>query len=173
MTNSIRLDWATATEVNNYGFEVERKSSYNWQKIGFVQGNGNCNSPKQYSFVDNNPYGGTSFQYRLKQIDSDGKFEYSEIVVVKILPEKYELYQNYPNPFNPSTTIKYSVPQGSNVLIKVFDILGNEIETLVNEEKLVGIYEASWNATSLPSGVYFYKLQAGSFIDTGKMILLK
>ncbi len=86
---------------------------------------------------------------------------------------EFRLMNNYPNPFNPSTTIKYSVPQGSNVLIKVFDILGNEIETLVNEEKLVGIYEASWNATSLSSGVYFYRLQAGDFISTKKMILLK
>ena len=88
-------------------------------------------------------------------------------------PSQFILEQNYPNPFNPSTKIKYSIPQSSNITIKVFDILGNEIETLVNEEKAVGTYELTWYATNLPSGIYFYKLQAGSFIETKKMILLK
>jgi hypothetical protein len=88
-------------------------------------------------------------------------------------PTLANLYQNYPNPFNPSTKINYSVPQTSNVVIKVFDILGNEIETLVNEEKAIGTYEINWYAENLPSGIYFYRLQAGSFIETKKMILMK
>jgi hypothetical protein len=89
------------------------------------------------------------------------------------LATEFALEQNYPNPFNPSTKIKYSIPQSSNVVIKVFDILGNEIETLVNEEKPAGTYEITWNATNLPSGVYFYQLKAGDFVQTNKMILLK
>ncbi len=89
------------------------------------------------------------------------------------IPNDYLLYQNYPNPFNPTTTIKYSVPQSSNVVIKVFDVLGKEITTLVNEEKSVGTYELNWYAGNLPSGIYFYRIQTGDFIDTKKMILLK
>ena len=88
-------------------------------------------------------------------------------------PTEYALYQNYPNPFNPVTKIQFSVPQSSKVVIKVFDILGSEIETLVNQEKPVGTYELSWNAANLPSGVYFYQIKAGSFVETRKMILLK
>jgi hypothetical protein len=88
-------------------------------------------------------------------------------------PLTFSLIQNYPNPFNPSTKIKYSISQSSQVQIKVFDILGNEIETLVNEEKPVGTYELTWNAEALPSGVYFYQLKAGSFVETKKMLLLK
>jgi hypothetical protein len=89
------------------------------------------------------------------------------------IPKEYALAQNYPNPFNPSTKIEYSIPQLSNVVIKAFDILGNEIETLVNEEKQVGTYEITWSAENLPSGVYFYRLQAGDFIETKKMVLLR
>jgi len=89
------------------------------------------------------------------------------------IPKKFNLDQNYPNPFNPSTKIKYSVPKSSSVTLKVFDILGNEIETLVNEEKPIGTYEITWYAVNLPSGIYFYKLQAGNFIETKKMILMK
>ena len=173
MSNSIRLDWSTATEINNYGFEVERKSSNNWQKIGFVQGHGNSNSPKQYSFTDNKLIGGSKFQYRLKQIDNDGQFEYSNIIEVKVIPKEYLLSQNYPNPFNSSSIIKYSIPKSSQVSLKIFNTLGEKLETLVNEERPVGTYEVNWNAGNLPSGVYFYSLQAGDFVQTRKMILLK
>jgi len=89
------------------------------------------------------------------------------------VPENIILYSNYPNPFNPSTKIKYSIPQTSQVQIKIFDVLGNEIETIVNEEKPAGTYELTWNAVNLPSGVYFYHLCAGSFIGTKKMMLIK
>ena len=89
------------------------------------------------------------------------------------LPNQYALEQNYPNPFNPSTKIKYSIPNQSKVIIKVYDILGTEIEILVNEEKLTGTYELTWYAENLPSGVYFYQLQAGSFVETKKMVLMK
>ena len=167
--------WRTDTEVDNYGFDVERESnvkSEKWEKIGFVQGYGNSNSPKQYEFVDI-PKGGTTFQYRLKQIDTDGKFEYSSVVNVELKPDEFKLYQNYPNPFNPYTKIKYYVPRSSQVQITVYDILSNKIAMLVNEEKPAGSYEVQFDANNLPSGVYFYKLQAGSFTKTMKMLLLK
>jgi agmatine deiminase len=88
-------------------------------------------------------------------------------------PEEFYLYQNYPNPFNPGTVIKYQLPASSNVTLKVFDILGNEVVTLINEEKTAGSYEIEFNAAGLPSGVYFYTLKAGSFVDSRKMLLLK
>ncbi|MGB5530662.1 MAG: T9SS type A sorting domain-containing protein [Ignavibacteriaceae bacterium] len=100
-------------------------------------------------------------------------FEPVSVEKVTIQPTEFLLLNNYPNPFNPSTKIKYSIPQTSNLVIKVFDILGNEIETLVNEEKPAGTYELTWNAVNLPSGVYFYQLKAGSFINTKKMVLIR
>ena len=184
--NTICINWRTETEVSNYGFEVERKivSRLNrpgidgsWEKIGFVEGHGNCNSPKQYSFVDDKPYGGSKFQYRLKQIDTDGQFEYSFIVEVEILPDKFALFQNYPNPFNTTSVIKYSIPQPSQVSLKIFNTLGEELETLVNEEKPAGTYEVEFGRNLinqvLTSGVYFYRLQAGNYVETKKMVLLK
>jgi hypothetical protein len=173
-SGKVSLNWSTATEVNNQGFEIERsEDNISFNKIGFVPGFGTTTEVKSYSFMDNNLTAG-DYQYRLKQIDFDGSFEYSDVVEVEILTlDKFELSQNYPNPFNPSTKIKYSIPQSSNVMIKVFDILGNEIETLVNEEKPVGTYEITWYAKDLPSGIYCYKIQSGSFVETKKMILMK
>ena len=170
----VELNWRTATEINNYGFDIERSVDIGkWLKIGFVEGHGNSNSPKQYSYSDKNPTGGSNFKYRLKQIDNDGKFEYSAVVNVKLVPDEFTLYQNYPNPFNPDTKIKYYVPQSSRVQITVYDILSNKIAMLVNEEKPAGSYEVQFDASNLPSGVYFYKLQAGSFTKTMKMMLVK
>ncbi len=192
---NVELFWKTATEINNYGFEVQRASPENrdtplqgvWEQIGFVAGYGNSNSPKDYYFVDENPK--TDFiQYRLKQIDTDGKYSYSHIVRLEInqneiLPLEFILYQNYPNPFNPSTTIKFSIPQteghntgGERVLLttlKIYDILGYEVSTLVNEEKSPGVYEVEWNATGIASGLYFYRLQAGINSVVKKLILLR
>ena len=172
--NSIILNWRTETEINNFGFDIERSADFGeWQRIGFVEGHGNSNSPKQYSYTDKNPIGGSNFKYRLKQIDTDGKFEYSAVVNVKLIPDEFTLYQNYPNPFNPNTKIKYYIPKSSRVQITVYDILSNEIATLVDEEKPAGSYLVQFNASNLPSGVYFYKLQTGSFTKTMKMILVK
>ncbi len=181
--NKVELKWNTATEVNNYGFNVERKlQNGSWMKIGFVKGNGNSNSPKQYSFIDN-PSGGTQFQYRLKQIDNDGKFEYSKIIEIALAaPAKFLLEQNYPNPFNPSTTIRYEIPNAEYVTLKVYDILGNEVETLVDKEEQAGSYSIQFSdvrnqrlevITQIASGIYFYRLQTGSFVQTKKMLLLK
>ncbi len=177
--NSVTLNWTTASELNNSGFEVERSvisnevRNLNWQSIGFVNGNGTTSESHAYSFVDDNLSIG-KYTYRLKQIDLDGSFTYSNEIEVDLgLPLSFSLEQNYPNPFNPSTSIKYQVSSISNVSLKVYDILGNEIATLVNEIQPAGIYEVNFNASSLPSGVYFYKLQASSFSETKKMLLMK
>ena len=126
---------------------------YNYEKIGFINGNGNSNSPKSYSYQDNSVSAG-KYSYRLKQIDNDGQFEYSEVIEIDLgLPTEYELTQNYPNPFNPGTKIRYSLPNvGSGLaqtVLKVYDVLGNEVATLVNEYKPAGSYEATFDASSL------------------------
>jgi len=144
-----------------------------WRSIGFVNGNGTTTEPQSYSFVDKLLEAG-KYQYRLKQIDFDGTFEYSDIIEVEINPPtKFSLEQNYPNPFNPITKINYSIKNAGLVQIKIYDILGSEVATLVNEEKAAGKYEVNFNSSSLASGVYIYKIQAGSFISSKKMMLLK
>ncbi|MBP9121185.1 MAG: T9SS type A sorting domain-containing protein [Ignavibacterium sp.] len=175
------LNWRTETEVNNYGFEVERcalsAECQVWEKIGFINGNGNSNSVKEYSFTDKNPKGGSKYQYRLKQIDNDGHFEYSEIVEVEVVPVKFELSQNYPNPFNPSTKISWQCPVDSRQVLIVYDMLGNEIITLVDEYKPAGNYEVDFQSSvdsqQLASGIYIYKLSAENFTETKKMVLLR
>ena len=176
---TVKLNWITATEVNNYGFDVERMSngkgqtSDNWNKIGFVNGNGNSNSPKSYSYEDKNLSAG-KYSYRLKQIDNDGQFEYSKTIEVDFgVPTKFELSQNYPNPFNPSTTIKFSLPEAANVKLTIFNILGQEVKTLVNEFKEVGVHTINFNSDGIDSGVYIYRIEAGSFTQTRKMTLIK
>jgi hypothetical protein len=179
---SVELKWTTATEVNNYGFNIERRETGNgksetWIKIGFVQGYGNSNSPKEYFFLDSTPPSG-KIHYRLKQIDFDGQFEYSGIVEVIIdIPAQFSLKQNYPNPFNPITTIKYSIPNVgtgfSLSILKVYDILGSEVATLVNEKQSAGNYEVKFDGSKLASGVYFYKLQAGKYSSIRKLLLIK
>lgn len=178
ISNAVHLNWETATEVNNYGFEVQKLqselSSAEWESLGFIEGYGNSNSPKQYSFVDNAINGAQKFSYRLKQIDNDGAFEYSKIIEVDVTaPIEFSLSQNYPNPFNPSTTIKYSIPAKQFVSLKVFNILGKEVAQLVNSEQAEGFYNVTFDASGLSSGVYFYKLQTGSFTATHKMLLIK
>jgi len=191
--NSVVLEWATATEVNCYGFEVEKREWMNgcmneWKEIGFVAGSGNSNSIKEYSFADDFNHSviqapvpswagfNHSFRYRLKQIDNDGTFAYSkEIEVESLRPSTFDLRQNYPNPFNPSTGISYQLPVKSFVSLKLYDITGVEIATLVNEEKEAGVYnyELGINNYALTSGVYFYQLRAGEFVSTKKLMIIK
>jgi photosystem II stability/assembly factor-like uncharacterized protein len=183
----VQLNWITATKLNNSGFEILRfaqNDKNEWNKIGFVPGHGTTTETQHYSFTDNDDKPG-KYQYILKQIDYDGTYEYSQIVEVEIpFVNKFSLSQNYPNPFNPVTKIKYQIPlsptllkgeseAGGFVILKVYDILGREVATLVNEEKPAGEYEIEFNAANLPSGIYFYQLQAGQFLETKKMILLK
>jgi hypothetical protein len=176
--DNVVLRWSTETEVNNYGFEIERGAPLNsrisdWEKVGFVQGHGNSNSPKEYFFYDS-PNGGTKFQYRLKQIDSDGKYAYSSVISIEIkVINEYILNQNYPNPFNPSTVITYSIPEASTVTLAVYNVLGKLITTLVNEKQEAGSYSVNFNAAELSNGIYFYRMQTGNFVRTNKMLLLK
>jgi hypothetical protein len=177
--STVKLSWNTAAEVNNYGFEVERKTGNlqstvgNYEKIGFVNGNGNSNSPKSYSYEDKNVSAG-KYSYRLKQIDNDGQFEYSKTIEVDLgTPRKFELSQNYPNPFNPITTIRFNLPEAGNVKLTLFNILGQEMKTLVNEFKEAGVHTINFDASDLNSGMYIYKLESGSFVQTRKMTLVK
>jgi hypothetical protein len=177
--NDVQLNWSTATETNNYGFEIQkqvgsRQSSIgNWEEIGFVPGFGTSTEKHFYSFNDENLVEG-KYQYRLKQIDFDGSSSYSEIVEVEInSPIQFTLEQNYPNPFNPKTVIGYQLPVSGNVTLKVYDLLGSEVAILVDEYKPAGTYEVEFDESSFSSGTYLYKLTAGEFISTKKMILLK
>jgi len=168
------LMWVTATEVNNYGFEIEKSSDKTeWLNIGFVKGHGNSNSPKEYVFSDYDTPLYNKVYYRLKQIDTDGKYQYSKIIESENLPAIFSLSQNFPNPFNPTTTIKFSLPQAEFVTIKVFDILGNEVEILANKVFEAGEHSLTWNAKNLSSGIYFYNLSSDKYNETKKMILLR
>jgi photosystem II stability/assembly factor-like uncharacterized protein len=171
---SIELKWTTAIETNNRGFEVERKEeTTDWVTRGFISGSGNTTEQNEYSFIDENISVDRYF-YRLKQVDYDGSFEYSEIVEVRYEGHtEYVINQNYPNPFNPSTTVKYSLAQTGRVTLSIYDLLGREVAKLIDEEKPAGEYETIWNASSYPSGVYFIKMQAGQFNETRKLILMK
>lgn len=174
---NIYLQWMTATEINNRGFEVERKLNDEngiWNSVGFVQGGSTTTELSNYSFIDKNLPAG-SYNYRLKQIDFDGSYTYyllNETVNLST-PAGFELSQNYPNPFNPSTKIKYTVNNRSFVTLKVFDITGKEIAVLIEKEQDAGQYEITFNADKLAGGIYLYKLNAGDFSAVNKMIYLK
>lgn len=172
--NSVKLNWSTATELNNAGFEIERKlSGGEWVKIGFVKGAGTTTVTQNYSFTDKNLSSG-KFSYRLKQIDFDGKFEYSKTIEVDVNPVlNFELAQNYPNPFNPTTSIRFSIPQDGNVKLVVYNLLGQEVKTLINKNMTAGIYSVNFNAEDIFSGVYIYRLEHNGNALTKKMTLIK
>ena len=181
-TSSVNLEWLTATETNNYGFEIERSISDDWQKVGFVKGNGTTTIPQKYSFTDNiNDLKGqmsdslNTIKYRLKQIDFGGAVEYSSVIEIIIdqKPLTFNLCQNYPNPFNPTTTISFSIAQSNHVTLKVFDILGREVITILNEKREAGMHSIKFDSNNLPGGLYFYKLETGDFIEIKKMMILK
>jgi len=181
LENEVILNWGTEIEVNNYGFEVERKvsskqlSASNWDVLGFVEGHGNSNSQKEYNFLDEGiSYG--SYAYRLKQIDNDGTFEYSDIIEINAgdIPDGFVLEQNYPNPFNPSTVIKFALEESQQATLTVYDILGNEIAQLFNETTEAGkVYEVEFDASKLSSGVYYYRLITPKKSLVRKMLLLQ
>lgn len=175
--NYVRLDWQTSTEINNYGFEIERLAPgaerQTWEKIGFVEGNGNSNSIKNYTYEDKNLLA-SKYMYRLKQIDNNGQYEYSNEIEIDLgLPDKFELTQNYPNPFNPTTKISWQSPVPGHQTLKVYDVLGNEVATLIDEFRNAGRYEVTFDAAQLSSGIYYYQIKSNNFIETKKMILLK
>ena len=173
---NVTLNWTTSEEANNSGFDIERKSvtSENWTKISFVDGNGTTSGSTDYTYTDRNLNSG-KYNYRLKQIDFNGNFEYfnlSNEVVIGV-PDKFNLSQNYPNPFNPSTTIGFDLPKDGNVKLSVFDNSGKLVSTIVNGFKSAGSYNVEFNASNLSSGVYFYKLEANGFSKVMKMSLVK
>ncbi|MFH0733618.1 MAG: T9SS type A sorting domain-containing protein [bacterium] len=177
--NSVLLNWTTATEINNSGFEIEKAiynqdySTASWIKIGFIKGEGTSTTAKSYSFNDTKPFNQKAL-YRLKQIDYNGTFSFSNIIEVSSVSlDKYYLNQNYPNPFNPSTTISYSIPSSSKVVVSIYDILGKLVTTLVDQNQEAGNYSINFSADNLSNGIYFYKIQAGSFNDVKKMMLIK
>jgi len=195
--NKVTLNWQTTTEVNNYGFEIERcvaqisNLCHNWETIGFVEGHGNSNSPKDYSFVDSKTsevfknLGGFDgeLQYRLKQIDFDGNYKYSDVVEVTLTEniKAYKLHQNYPNPFNPTTRIDYQLPFNSELKIELYSITGERVATLVNQPQEAGYYTIEVNTSKLclASGVYFYRmivqsnLTKNEFIQVRKLLVMK
>ena len=178
--NETVLEWTTATESNNYGFEIQRSEGINsnFEKIGFVEGNATTSIPNQYCFVDLNPMAG-KFYYRLKQIDFNGEYSFSEIIQVsKGVPKGFHLFQNYPNPFNASTKISYYLPEYCFVEIKIFDINGRLVNYLVNEFQEAGKQIINWNGTDsegtiVPSGMYFYKITAMNTTKFRSMAMVK
>ena len=173
--NSVSLNWSTATETNNAGFDVERKAATGteWTKVGNVAGNGTTSEVRNYTFTDRANTG--TYNYRLKQLDVNGNFEYfnlsNEIEVG--VPNSFDMSQNYPNPFNPSTKINYDLPVDGKVSIVLYDLTGRQVASIVNEVKTAGYYTVSFNASNLASGMYFYRISAGNFVSTKKMVLVK
>jgi hypothetical protein len=171
--NSVNLRWLTATEINNKGFDIERKQEGNWESITFIPGHGTTTEPKHYFYSDKNLSAG-NYTYRLRQTDYDGTYEYSDEVNISVeYIYSFNLTQNYPNPFNPVTKIKYNIGKAGRVSLSVYDLLGNEIALLLNEEKSPGSYETDFDGSSLASGTYIYRLRSGGETLSRKLILLK
>ena len=179
LKGNVTLHWTTSSEINNAGFDVERSDvngqiSNVWSKAGFISGNGTSSGSINYSFTDNNLSSG-KYNYRLKQIDYNGNYEYfslnSDVIIAT--PKNFFLGQNYPNPFNPSTVINYNIPQDSYVKIKLYDNTGREVRTLLSEFISAGYYTINFNVSDLASGIYFYNINAGEYTATNKMMLVR
>ncbi|RPI75715.1 MAG: T9SS C-terminal target domain-containing protein, partial [Ignavibacteriales bacterium] len=171
----ITLTWTTASETNNSGFEIERISTgeEKWEKIGFTAGFGTTTEAKSYSFTDGNVSTGV-YKYRLKQVDFDGTFEYSgEVEVEVITPAEYSMEQNYPNPFNPKTQISFNLPEAGLVKLEVYNLLGQKVIELINQEIESGYHSIDFNANELSSSIYVYTISANNFVSSKKMILMK
>jgi photosystem II stability/assembly factor-like uncharacterized protein len=172
VNDKVVLNWSTATEINNRGFEVQRKSEgAEFVPVGFVNGNGTTTQNQNYTFTDQVSFG--SYSYRLKQVDFNGAFEYSNEVEIDFNNLDYSLEQNYPNPFNPSTKILFVTKDHGFVNLKVYNILGNEVAVLMNEAVDGGVHEVTFDGTGLSSGVYFYTLTTDNYRETRKMLLMK
>ena len=173
--SSVQLNWSTATELNNNGFEVQRKTDItDWQTLAFINGSGTTTVPQSYSYVDNSVSPNTKYYYRLRQNDFDGSFSFSDVIEIEISSLKdYTLEQNYPNPFNPSTNISFTLPKSSYTKLTIYNQTGEVVTQLVNQQLEAGSYIYNWNAEGKSSGIYFYELQADGYIQTKKMSLLK
>jgi hypothetical protein len=174
ISDVVMLEWRTVGETNNLGFEVERSlDGKTFEKLGFVPGAGSTNLARAYGYTDSKVSVNTYF-YRLKQLDRNGAYTYSDVREVEVAaPQNYELTQNFPNPFNPRTDIVFRVQQEGLVTLRVFDVLGREVQTLVNEKKSAGIHRVTFDAHDLPSGIYIYSIAMGNFHDVKKMLLVK
>lgn len=180
--NRVHLLWQTKSETNNFGFKVQRKVKAEWETIGFIPGKGTSSETQNYQFWDAQGLknsSGSEIQYRLKQLDNDGSFAFSKVVQVQVnAPRQYQLFRNYPNPFNPETTISFSLPQASFVSLKIYNVNGSVLKTLTNAYQTAGVHKVKWDGTTengqkLSSGIYFYKLKAGSFSQIKKLILVR
>lgn len=173
--NAVELSWNTATETNNYGFDVERSyDNSKWTKVDFVKGAGNSNSAKSYSYSDKGFEKSSSLFYRLKQVDLNGTFKYSAVIEVSVAaPASFELTQNYPNPFNPSTVINFTMPKDEFVNLSIYNVLGEKVEELLNGVVKAGTQQVKFNAQRLNSGIYFASFKSNSFAKTIKMMLVK
>lgn len=175
----VEINWVTSQEFNNQGFEIQKSiigstGQSEWKKAGYVKGNGTKPEPSEYTFKESKCNSG-KYKYRIKQIDYNGNFEYFELmdIIEVVLPLKFNLGQNYPNPFNPRTKIEFELPEAAKVNILLYDILGREVKTIMNENKDGGYYLLEIDASNLSSGIYFYRMIAGNYVKTLKMSLLK
>jgi hypothetical protein len=170
--NKVVIEWSTATEINNKGFEIEKFENNIWKVLGFVAGKNNSNIESKYQFVDN--ITSTSAQYRIKQIDNDGNYKYIEVPKIEFAKiTKFDLKQNYPNPFNPSTRIMFELPTRAKVQIKVYNIIGSEVATIANDEFDSGLHSVNFDANNLPAGNYIVKMTTSSFTKSIKVTLIK
>jgi hypothetical protein len=171
--NSIEISWVTAAEVNNKGFLLERLTNENWNEISFIEGTGTSTDKNYYSFLDENLAAG-NYSYRLTQVDFDGTISELKTVEVEHLPEiNFMLYQNYPNPFNPSTKISFLISKEEFVTLEIFNSLGEKISKLINQRMNAGMHEVTFDASDLPSGIYIYKIKAGEYVSSKKLVLLR
>ena len=172
---NVELKWRTETEINNYGFDIERSNKKDeWERIAFIEGHSNSYSPKEYNYIDTQLSEAGEYHYRLKQIDNDGTIEYSQIISVNVgVPNHYSLSQNYPNPFNPETRIDFTLPEKQIVVLRVYNMLGEMVKEIINNEKEAGRYSITFNSTGLASGIYIYRLETSGYTASRKMTLLK
>ncbi len=173
--SDVILNWITASETNNQGFEIERRTANSqvWENIGYLPGYGSTTEPRSYSYTDNELTSG-KYLYRLKQIDLNGWFEYSKIVTINIsVPVRFYLSQNYPNPFNPNTQIDFSIPEDGFVSLIVYNTIGQKVAELVNEYVIAGDHHVVFDASDLSSGIYYCRLLADNNVSIMKMTLLK
>lgn len=182
--DSILLKFGTATEVSNYGFEIQRaQNNFIFNIIGFVEGNGNSNSPKHYTFADSLVEMTGIIYYRLKQIDFDGTSAYSDTVTVDFLssitlessniPSQFSISNNYPNPFNPATKINFELPFQQALKINLFDVRGKLVKEIASQEFLPGIYQLYLDFSIYSSGIYFVRFESQNNVVTKRMTFVK